>query len=206
MPGKNIKVAIGADFLDAFSEIPKGKQSKVRQFVEKFRAEPTGSGINYEKINGAKDSNLRSVRIDQAYRGIVLAPETGNVYVLLWVAHHDDAYAWAENKVFKVHPETGSLQFFDVNEAEAAHETQQEPEEEGLFTEFRDRELPQCGVPEALPPLVYRCKTEGDLDAIQPHLPDEAYEALFLLAAGATLREVDRELEYMRAARGADTD
>src|SRR5690606_31852448 len=105
-----------------------------------------------------------------------------------------------------VHPETGSLQFFDVNEAEAAHETQQEPEEEGLFTEFRDRELTQFGVPEELLPLVYSCKTEGDLDAIQPHLPDEAYEALFLLAAGATLREVDRELEYMRAERGADTD
>ncbi|MGQ4810513.1 hypothetical protein NKDENANG_03986 [Candidatus Entotheonellaceae bacterium PAL068K] len=40
-------------------------------------------GIHYEKIQVAKDPNLRSVRIDQAYRGIVLKPE-GRVHVLLW--------------------------------------------------------------------------------------------------------------------------
>jgi superfamily I DNA/RNA helicase len=38
---------------------------------------------------------MRSVRIDEGWRGIVLKPEQGNLYLLLWVDRHDDAYAWA---------------------------------------------------------------------------------------------------------------
>ena len=109
-----IQVAVASDFLSAFSQVPKGQQAKVLTFVNKFRTNPTSSGINYEKIKEAKDQNLYSVRIDQAYRGVVLKPEKGNVFVLLWVDHHDKAYQWAANKVYRIHPETGSLQVIDV--------------------------------------------------------------------------------------------
>ncbi|MBM3300818.1 MAG: DNA helicase, partial [Deltaproteobacteria bacterium] len=67
-----VKVAVAADFLTAFSKIPRKQQSKVLDFVNKFRTNPSLSSINYEKIQKAKDPSLRSVRIDQAYRGIVL--------------------------------------------------------------------------------------------------------------------------------------
>ena len=90
-----IKVALGDGFLESFSAIPRGKQKKVMEFVSKFRQNPRASGINYESINDAREPNFRSVRIDQDYRGIVLKPESGNVYVLLWVDKHDDAYDWA---------------------------------------------------------------------------------------------------------------
>jgi hypothetical protein len=33
------------------------------------------------------------------------------------VDHHDDAYSWARNRKCSVHPETGSLQVFEVQEA-----------------------------------------------------------------------------------------
>lgn len=89
MSTTGIKVAIGAEFLTAFAQLPSQQQGKVSQFLEKFRANPTATGIHYEKIHGAKDPNLRSVRIDQTYRGIVLRPAQGNVYVLLWVDHFD---------------------------------------------------------------------------------------------------------------------
>jgi hypothetical protein len=71
-------VAIGSEFLTAFARLPARQQSKVSQFLEKFRSDPTAAGINYEKIRQARDPNLRSVRIDQTYRGIVLRPEHGN--------------------------------------------------------------------------------------------------------------------------------
>jgi hypothetical protein len=81
MPGPDkIKVAVAADFLSAFARIPRKQQARVLDFVNKFREDPTSPGINYEKIRGARDPSLRSVRIDQAYRGIVLKPESGNVY------------------------------------------------------------------------------------------------------------------------------
>ncbi len=108
MQKHEIKVAISADFLSAFSKIPKAQQGKVMRFVEEFKRNPQATGFNYEKIQGVKDSKLHSVRIDQAYRGIVVKPEHGNVYVLLWVDQHDAAYAWAEKRMCKINPETGS--------------------------------------------------------------------------------------------------
>jgi superfamily I DNA/RNA helicase/mRNA-degrading endonuclease RelE of RelBE toxin-antitoxin system len=195
----DVKVAISDRFLEAFSEIPKNKQKKVRRFMTKFRQDPTLPGINYEKIEGAKDPKLRSVRIDQAYRGVVLKPDQGNVYMLLWVDHHDDAYQWARNRLVQIHPETGSLQVLPMEEGEVPRSNGHEEVEEDaddLFAEHRDRELVQLGVPEVLMPLVRSIRTEEQLDDLQPYLPEEAYEALFLLTAGYTRREVDNELAY----------
>jgi mRNA-degrading endonuclease RelE of RelBE toxin-antitoxin system len=105
-----IKLALGADFLTAFSGLPQKQQRKVRRFLDEFTANPDAATHNYEKIKGARDPNLRSVRIDQDYRGIVLKPEQGNVYVLLWVDKHDDAYQWATRRTCSVHPQTGTMQ------------------------------------------------------------------------------------------------
>lgn len=87
----DIKIAISDDFLRAFAGIPRDRQQAVIQFLSKFRHNPRSSGINYEKIRDATDDAMRSVRIDQNYRGIVLQPEQGNVYCLLWIDKHGDA-------------------------------------------------------------------------------------------------------------------
>lgn len=198
----DVTVAISDEFLDAFSEVPKNKQKKVRRFFRKFRRDPKSSGINYEKIEAAQDPKLRSVRIDQEYRGIVLKPKTGNVYMLLWVDHHDDAYQWARNKIVQIHPETGSIQVIPIEEGRRSqietNGTEDDDERDDLFAEHRDRELVRLGVPEQLMPLVRSIQTEEQLDELQQYLPEEAYEALFLLAAGYTQREVDQELAYKR--------
>ena len=77
-------VAISADFLSAFAALPKAQRRKVSNFVKKFRENPGASSIDYESIREWRDKNLRSVRIGDDYRGVVLRPEKGNVYVLLW--------------------------------------------------------------------------------------------------------------------------
>ena len=192
-----IKVAIASDFLSAFSRIPRKKQNKVMDFIDKFRENPTSSGINYEKIRTAKDRNLRSVRIDDTYRAIVLSPKLGNVYLLLWVDHHDDAYAWASNRICNIHPETGSLQVVNVETTESILEKEATSTQEiptGLFSEIRNRQLVSLGIPESLLPLVRSITNEGDLDAITSHMPEEAYDALVMLAAGYTVEQVDQEL------------
>jgi superfamily I DNA/RNA helicase len=192
-----VKVAVAADFLTAFSKIPRKQQSKVLDFVNKFRMDPTLSGINYEKIQKAKDPSLRSVRIDQAYRGIVLKPETGNVYVLLWVDHHDDAYKWAENKLYSIHPETGGLQVINVETQEPPSAQESQPaaqDQDYLFAALSDADLLKAGVPEPLLPNVRQLKTIDDLDKVAQQFPEEAYEALFFLASGYSLEEVMREL------------
>jgi len=113
-------VAIASEFLDAFARIPRAQQRKVREFTEKFRTNPKGAGINYEKIHAVKDDKVRTVRIDQKYRAVVLHPSEGDVYVLVWVDNHDEAMDWAAKRRFEVNPVTGSLQVFSVSEAEEA--------------------------------------------------------------------------------------
>jgi len=199
------KVAISSDFLKSFSLLPQSQQKKVREFVEKFRANPASPGINYEKIHQASDPNLRSVRIDQAYRGIVLKPEAGNAYLLLWVDHHDEAYRWAQNRVFGINPETGSLQVVDVSVGPPPAQQRIPSETKGLFDGFKDKELLKAGIPEALLSLVRGLQTESELDEVGKSIPQEAFEALFMLAAGFTLAEVLNEQERQVAAQSVDT-
>jgi superfamily I DNA/RNA helicase len=192
-------VAISSDFMNAFAAIPKKMQGKVLEFITKFRANPTAASINYEKIIQFKDDSLRSVRIDNTYRGIVKKPDAGNVYMLLWVDHHDKAYDWAKNKKCTINPETGSLQVYDVDEVKIAavkkESAQYGKSEEGLFLSIHDRHLVKLGVPEELLPLVRSISTEVQLDRAAEQLPQEAHEALTALAAGYTLEEVLKDYD-----------
>ena len=197
------KIALGDSFLGAFAEIPRGKQKKVMEFVSKFRRNPEASGINYEKINDASDPHFRSVRIDQDYRGIVLKPDSGNVYVLLWVDKHDDAYDWARRNRCHVNPTTGVLQLFESSLEEAAtsylpaveqvsSDQQAIPGElaEGPLLDLDDATLRRLGVPEGSLTQVRSLTSEEALEALEKCLPIEAFEALYMLAAGTSLEEI----------------
>ena len=194
----SVKVAISSDFMNAFAAIPKNMQGKVLEFVTLFKNNPTAPSIHYEKIAQFKDPTLRSVRIDKAYRGIVKKPDAGNVYMLLWVDHHDKAYAWAKNKKCSIHPETGSVQVYDVTDSQPVAENDTpslENYQKSLFASVHDRHLLKLGVPEDLLSLVRNIYSDEQLDQVAPQLPTEANEALTALAAGYTLDEVFREFD-----------
>src|SRR3954467_11051442 len=131
-------VAIASEFLDAYARIPRAQQKKVREFTEKFQANPTSAAINYEKIQAVRDDKIRTVRIDQKYRAVVLHPEHGDVYVLVWVDNHDEAMAWAGKRRFEVNPITGSLQVFSVSEAEETVARGKKTREPGLLDAYDD--------------------------------------------------------------------
>lgn len=200
------KVALSNDFLLQLAKLPAKVHTKVMKWAIQFQADPKSPGINYENINGARDPNLKSVRIDGDWRGIVFKPSAGDVYVLLYVDHHDDAYRWAENRKLTINPVTGAMQMLTFESV-----TQQVPEEapsakaavaDGavedsvvtvaptLFGEMEDRDLMSLGVPQELLGFVRSIASEDELDAKHAQLPMEAYEGLFLVAAGDTVSQV----------------
>jgi superfamily I DNA/RNA helicase len=201
----DIRVAISSDFFSAFSRLPKSQQGKVAKFITNFQKNPRAIGINYEKIEAARDPQMRSVRIDQGYRGIVLQPESGKVYMLLWVDQHDEAYRWARRHQCAINAETGAIQVFELEEIEAVSSALPEESEpkSGVFASLKDRELMQLGVPEALLGLVRGIGSEEELDEASRRLPVEAYEGLFLLLAGSSYEEITNEREL--AAEAVDT-
>jgi hypothetical protein len=191
---ENLKIAIGDGFLESFAQIPKAKQKKVMEFVAKFRYNPMANGINYEKINDARDVNFRSVRIDQDYRGIVLKPAQGNVYILLWVDKHDDAYDWARSHRCDIHPQTGALQLVEIlqgnqPEIEPVKIETQAAQGNRLF-DLSDVTLLSLGVPSDDLARIQSLTNVEALEAIEKSLPIEAFEALYLLAAGTSLDEI----------------
>ncbi len=185
------KLAISADFLDAFSRLPRQIQGKTNVFVEKFKKDPTSSGINYESISG-RDSRLKSVRIDLSYRAIVFKPDKGNTYILLWVDNHDDAYSWAQRRVCKINPESGALQIIDFEEASAIEAeifSRKVPEIPGQFDNVSDKYLLRLGVPNELLGAVRAVVTDEDIDKLVSKLPEEAADALLMLGAGYSIEE-----------------
>ena len=193
----NMQISISADFLTAFAKIPRKEQKRVREFVEKFIANPTSAKINYEKIHNVKDKNVRTVRISKQYRAIVLHPQQENVYVLVWVDNHDEAMNWAKNKNFTINPYSGALQILDYEGI--AHWEQKNPQtledEKCLFRHIPEEKLLQYGIPQFIIPQVRKIRSEEELDSFQPYLPQEAWEVLYMLACGYTMEEIERELE-----------
>lgn len=209
---EQIKVSIHDAFWDAFIALPKAQQKKTQQLITKFRQSPTSSGLNYERINGALDS-YRSLRVDQTYRCIVMAPDKGDVYLLLWVDHHDAAYTWASRKRVEVNAKTGTLQTYDTLPEEFGNAyTEGEVGAKPLFRPApKAKNTPQAaqpdtssqrlfnldetrllgiGVPASRIDLVTELKTLEGLETIKPSLPDEAWEALALFAEGLDWADV----------------
>jgi superfamily I DNA/RNA helicase len=186
----NIKpqVALSQDFLSKMVKIPHKVQAKILKWSLHFQSDPTATGINYEKLTMCKDKNLRSVRINQDWRGIVFQPPKGNVYVLMYVDHHDDAYRWAKNRKIVIHPSTGALQIVVTEEIHQSVLT--DAVTQTLYGELTDQELLSLGTPVDLLTKVRQVVSEDDLDAMENILPVEAFEGLFLVAAGDTVTQV----------------
>ncbi|MCI1211574.1 MAG: AAA family ATPase [Bifidobacterium tibiigranuli] len=106
-------VGINKDFITACFKLPKQTQNKVRNFLDKFQADPRSSGINLERVKDAVDDKLYSARIDQKYRAIIAYQQSSGVYLLLHIDNHDDAYQWAVTKHVGVNDRTNAIQVYD---------------------------------------------------------------------------------------------
>ena len=140
-------MAMSSDFLGAFARLPSSQQRSVRTLITRFNADSTAGGLNYERVQGARDRKLRSLRIDGSYRAIISKPERGNVHILLWADKHDEAYEWARRHRCDINPETGAIQVYEPDSGAPAepHSTPDEQsadagQSERLDDEFEVRE------------------------------------------------------------------
>ena len=191
------------DVLKRFGKLPAKAQKKIYELTRKFEADSTQSSINLEQLTGlAKDPKVRSARVGDDYRAIVIAPEVGDIYLLVHVDHHDEAYAWCKNKRFEAHTSTGTLQIFDVEEAvEKAstleHENYGNPDltkEVYALDRLSDEEVFQAGVPEALIPAVRAVRNDDAFFELSDYLPTEAVQVLFGVVSGLSLDSALDEL------------
>jgi len=190
-------VAISSDFFTAFAALPRHTQGKVTEFINKFRNDPKSPGIHYEKIRDAADKKICSVRIDDTYRGIVVRQEESGVYLLLWVDHHDQAYAWAKRKKCEINPQNGNVQVFEIQQVETAE--QPKAVSPSLFSHVNESDLLELGVPHDQLSFIRALVSAEDFFESKGSIPEDAYEGLEWIANGFAPEEV---LEMLASEKG----
>ena len=186
-----VKIAISSEFLSSFARLPRQIQKKVSELIGKFKSNPGSNGLNLEKIQDATDKNMRSIRIDDTYRGVLLKQNDSEIYLLLWIDHHDEAYEWAKRKRCEINKRTGSIQVYDVvrsddNDADIVVSS----DIKGIFDDISDNDLLKLGVPESMCAYLRTLKTEEKFYAHQKAFPVDVIEPLSWLAEGLDVSEV----------------
>jgi superfamily I DNA/RNA helicase len=185
------RLAIGVDFLAEYARLERPVQSAVEAAISKF-AEHTHAGLHLEKIQHSKDDRIRTIRIDAFWRGVVLAPDSGDTYCLIKVLPHDKASAYAASRRFSVNQAIGVL---EVRNEEALEQLQPSLQatagtvDNRLFAKVSDDDLKRLGVDAAVLPVVRLLTSDAHLEALQAILPEAQYTALYALACGMSVEE-----------------
>lgn len=201
-------LAIDKGFITDLSKMEKAVAKRVAEVFDEFDA-ATHTGLHLEKIANARNPRFRSIRIDQAWRGIVLAPVTGDVYTLLKVLHHDDAYAWAQRSNVSVNSATGGIEIRDEAELDRQiPEREQAAKSAGtpIFAQIKDGELTRLGVDDKVLAFARTVTDPAQLDAAKSFLPETQWDVLFGLAAGYTPDEVWADLGAQILNEPVDTE
>jgi mRNA-degrading endonuclease RelE of RelBE toxin-antitoxin system len=183
---------IADTFTDSLATLTNEEQKAVKTTAFDLQMNPANPGMQFHKLDRAKDSNFWSVRVSRDLRLIV--HRTSTSLLLCYVDHHDDAYRWAERRKLETHPKTGAAQLVEIRETvkEIEIPTYKVVEKPAipkplLFENISDDELLSYGVPVEWIGDVRKVNEESLLD-LASHLPSEAAEALLDLATGVTPR------------------
>ncbi|MFG2243737.1 UvrD-helicase domain-containing protein [Spirillospora sp. NPDC048823] len=204
------QLAIANSFMPQYAKLEPKVRKGVDAAIGKF-AEHTHAGLHLEKLAAAKDSRIRTIRIDQSWRGVVLAPDRGDVYCLLAVMPHDDAISWATSRKFSVNQAHGVFEVRDqvaLDEMSPALEKAAERTGYRLLEHVFDKDLQRLGIDEELLPLVRLLTEDAHLQAMERLLPEPQYMALLALAQGMNPQQAWEEVAKTLAVeeKPADVD
>jgi mRNA-degrading endonuclease RelE of RelBE toxin-antitoxin system len=193
---------IADTFTDSLAKLIGDEQKAVKTTAFDLQMNPANPGMQFHKLDKAKDRNFWSVRVGSDIRLIV--HRTAASLLLCYVDHHDDAYRWAERRKLETHPKTGAAQLVEIREVVREIITSVQGEapkaalpKEPLFAHVAAEELLGYGVPVEWLQDIRRADEDALLE-LADHLPAEAAEALLELATGG------RPTVVQAAAAGAD--
>jgi superfamily I DNA/RNA helicase len=195
------RLAIARSFLADYVRLDKEVQSAVDAAVSQFAKHPD-PGMYLEKPRQTWDDRIRTMKVDSRWRGVVLAPTTGDIYCLVSLLPRDTANAYAASRRFSVNRALGTL---EVRDEEAIRRFQSPSlattRTSGalLFAGVSNADLIRLGVDPQILPNVRLLASETDLEHLEAALPDAQYSALHALACGMTVDEARAEITRLYA-------
>ena len=190
---------IADTFTDSLGKLTGDEQKAVKTTAFDLQIDPARPGMKLHQLEGAKDRDFWSVRVNVDIRLIV--HRTASSFLLCYVDHHDAGYQWAVRRRLGRHPKTGAAQLVEIRETvretrvpryvEVDARASSQPAMSGpppspraaIFAGASDDYLLGYGVPVEWLGEV-RTATEDTLLDLADHLPAAAGEALLQLATG----------------------
>ncbi|WP_455360478.1 UvrD-helicase domain-containing protein [Streptomyces sp. SYSU K21746] len=154
-------------------------------------------GLKLESLKQAKDPHIRTIRIAQGTRGVVLAPDRGDTFVLLRVMPHDKAIAWAIKQKASINAVTRAVEIRDIamlDELTPAYERIAAAPDRRLFSKISDGDLTALGIDGTTLRQVRALTSKEQLEVFAPYFPQDQREVLEYLAEGFSVEEVWRDL------------
>jgi len=179
---------IADTFTDSLARLTGEEQKIVKTTAFDLQLNPSNPGMQFHKLDKARDQNFWSVRVGRDIRLIVHRSDES--LLLCYAGHHDKAYQWAERRKLETHPQTGAAQLVEIREivreiTVSRHVEAGKPDHPKplLFADLTNAELLGYGVPAEWLADVRKADEDSLLD-LADHLPGEAAEALLSLATG----------------------
>src|SRR5438270_12562752 len=100
------QLAFANSFWDTYDQVEKQVKAGVRKAMVKFQQLTVAElyadkGLHLESVDHARDPRMRTIRVTDFWRGVVLAPDDGSeIFLLVKVVPHDEAYGWAAKRLY----------------------------------------------------------------------------------------------------------
>lgn len=194
---KRVSYDIGC--MKSLRKLPDKVSIKFMDLMTRYMSDPSGNGLNLETVEGAKDSSIKSLRVDQGYRAIAF--EVRQDIMFVHVNEHDKAYRWAGSRRVKLDPDTNRIRVIEEVDAEVEMVAAPATSEPRLFEGVADGRLRDLGVAEEELPAVRQLTTINALEAAEDRFDPLTYQVLYAVAAGYE----DEEIRILTGV-GAETE
>ncbi|GGM24635.1 UvrD-helicase domain-containing protein [Micromonospora yangpuensis] len=197
------QLAFANSFWHSFDVLEKPIRAGVRKAMEKFQQLTIAElyadkGLHLESVNNARDPRMRTIRINDFWRGVVLAPDDGSdTFLLINVVPHDDAYTWAAKRLYTVNTATRALEVRNAVAIEQLTPVLEKAAAQAptlLFARHSDTALRHLGIDDQVLRAVRTITDKPQLEAFGTLLPEDQFEVLQHLAEGFSPDEVYRDL------------
>lgn len=167
-------------------------------------------GLHLESVENARDPRMRTIRINDFWRGVVLAPDDGSdVFLLVNVVPHDDAYTWAAKRLYTTNSATRALEVRNVVAIEQLTPALEQAAAAAgslLFAKYSDTVLRELGIDDQVLRAARTILDKAQLRAFETLLPEDQCEVLQFLAEGFSPDEVYRDVVAARRPADAGPD
>lgn len=208
------QIAITNTFWEGVDRLDKPARARVHKAMAKFQQLTVpqlhaDKGLHLESVVSSRDPRMRTIRVDDGLRIVLLAPDDGSdLFVFVHVVPHDKAYSWARRRLYTVNSVTRCLEVRDLTAMEQitplfAQEAAAAPQL--LFAPWSDTVLRHLGVDDVTLRAARTVTSKAQLEAFGSLMPEDQFEALWLLADGLDPDDIYRELVAVRQKESAAT-